>query len=75
MKSDEKQPEVIGAMLETHAGFYASGPDDDFEIGSYYTGAGGLFRKHAFAWERLGDPDAAPETPAASEKTKGEKRK
>jgi len=49
-------PSIIGAMLASHAGFYQSGPDDSFEPGSFLAvRGGGVFIKHAFAWERLGD--------------------
>ena len=71
---EESRPEVIGPMLESHAGFHAPGPDDTFDVGAIFIGPEGRFLKHEFAWERLGDEDAAPEKPEASENEEKEKQ-
>ncbi len=64
----ERRPQILGPMLETHAGYFAFGPDDQFDIGAIYIDHSGRYLKQHFAWKRLGDKDAsAREEPVASE--------
>lgn len=70
-ETQEKKPQIIGAMLETHAGYYAPGKDDTFEVGSILIDPQlGHYLKTPLGWEILSGGDARAANLIAKKETK-----